>query len=165
MNITEAKSKIEARLLGILDKAKAEGLYARMNMRTLGKDFLTEEAEEKKIRFISAEVVIGASEDDSSFLSFGVAAECKNGHCDETSAEEDIVFAEERAEEFFTELSSAENKNDFITNRAAEEAALREQAAEEIRKTIRTSWIGGIAAVGVGLAILATAAIITIIVL
>ena len=165
MNITESINKIETRLSGILEKAKSEGLYAKMNIRTLGKDFLTEQADEKKIRFISAEVIISASESGKDCLSFGVAVECKKGYCDEAATEEDIIFAEERADEFFSELASAENKEAFIINRASEEEELRLQAAEEIRKTVRASWIGGIAAVCVGLAVLVIAAVIMIAVL
>lgn len=165
MNINEAKAKIEERLTKILDRARAEGLYCELSISYLGKNFLNEETDEKKIRFISADVKISASEDSAASLSFGVSAECKGGFANDTVCEEDLAFAEARAEEFFEELCAAENKSAFIDDRAREETELREAAAEEIRKTVRTSWIGGIAALCVGAAILVVAAVVTILVL
>ena len=162
MNIIEAKAKIDLRLSKILDRARAEGLYAELSVCYLGKDFLKIETDEKKIRFISSDVKISASEGSKASLSFGVSIECKGGFADETVCEEDLAFAEARAEEFFEELAEAESKSEFIEKRASEEAELREAAAEEIRKTVRTSMIGGIAALCVGAVVLVAAAVIAI---
>ena len=164
MNIISAKEKIEARLGAIFERAKEAGLDAKLDIRFVGKDFLNDETSEDKIRFISAEVKIFADGDESASISFGACAECMKGFCDEEKAEEDIVFAEERAEEFFAELSEAEDKEAFLKERIALENELREKAAEEIRRTVRSSWLAGIAALCLGAAVLLVAAIVTVIV-
>lgn len=163
MTILEARAKIEERLNPILERALAEGLCAKLSIMNVGKDFLHEEADEKKVRFISADVSIGLDGDDINNISFGVAVECCKGACDDKKMDDDLIFAEERAAEFFEELSAAPDKKEFTKARIAEEKELRAKTAEQINQTLRTSWVSSIIALCVGGAILVAAAVVAII--
>lgn len=163
MTIQEAKEKIKARLEPILNKALDEGLHACLEIKCIGKDIFLEEEDEKKIKFISAQVRIYKDLPSDIFdLSFGIAAECYKGSANEEKIEEDLVFAEDRAKEFFEELADAEDKTAFINEKIDEEAKLQTEAAEQIQKTVRTSWISSIVALAVGGAILLCAAVVMI---
>lgn len=165
MNINDARVKIEDGLKPILDKALAEGLTAKLEIINVGKDIFKEETDDKKVKFISAQVSILVEENSILDITFGIAAECYKGICNEGKIDEDLKFAEDRAAEFFEELSEAENKDEFLKARLMEEKELTEKAAEEISKTVRSSWIGSIVALCVGGAILVAAAVVSIILL
>jgi len=58
MNIEEAKAKINASLSPILERALAEGLCAKLEITTVGKDLFKEELDFARVKFISAAVRI-----------------------------------------------------------------------------------------------------------